>query len=113
MINEEGVSLDNICEGAAIERFNFAMQAIVENVLDPNTVATAPRELTLKLKIKPDKDRSFANVEMSVTNKLAPIAPVGVIMAINPNSETFHEVKQAKQMELSLGKVTPMAARRQ
>lgn len=42
--NEEVLSLSNIAGGGAIERFDLELKDIWNNILDPNTDATAKRE---------------------------------------------------------------------
>ncbi len=44
--NEEKISLVNLKEGAAIEMFDRAMQAVLENINDINTTLK-PREVNL------------------------------------------------------------------
>lgn len=73
---EERISLVNLKDGAAIELFDFELQKVLDNIMDPNTKAEAVREVTLKIKIKPDKERGFGPVEIHATSKMAPIAPV-------------------------------------
>jgi len=70
---EEFVSLDTLAHGAAIEMFNKELDVVLDNILDPNTKAEAPREVTLKLKIKPAENRRSADATISVVSKLAPI----------------------------------------
>lgn len=56
--------------GAAIERFDDELQPVLDNIADPNTVETAIREVTLKVKIKP-KERGYAKIDIVCTSKLA------------------------------------------
>jgi hypothetical protein len=72
---EEQVSLDTLGEGAAVERFNLALQDAYNNIQDVNTPATAKREVTLKLSIKPNENRDIGDVSVEVTTKLASIRP--------------------------------------
>lgn len=60
---------------AAIELFNVEFQRVLENCLDENTKPDALREVTLKVKIKPDKDRERCLVEIGAVSKLAPVHP--------------------------------------
>jgi hypothetical protein len=45
---EQFVSLETLGQGAAIELFSEELRKVLENVLDPNTKATATRSVTLK-----------------------------------------------------------------
>jgi len=70
------LSLITLKGGAAIEMFDFELQKVLDNIMDPNTVAEAVREITLKVKIKPDKDRTFGPIAICPSCKLAPQEPV-------------------------------------
>lgn len=74
--NKEQMSLINIKGGVAVELFDFEFQNVLKNIIDPNTNAEAVREITLKVKIKPDKERNFGPISIQAVAKLAPAAPV-------------------------------------
>lgn len=76
--SEENVSLDTLNQGAAIERFNLALQEVLDNIQDPNTDPKKARTVTLKCTIKPAEDREVGNIQVDVVAKLAPIAPFDV-----------------------------------
>ncbi len=63
--------IERLQMGAVIEKLNHAFAEALENVLDPNTRATALREVSLKIKIKPDQNRETANYEIHCSSKLA------------------------------------------
>lgn len=67
----EKMSLVNLCGGAAVERFDDALQDVLQNIGDPNTEDGA-REITLKVKIKPADNRSILHIEVSCAPKLKP-----------------------------------------
>jgi hypothetical protein len=70
-ISDTRLSLANLGAGAAIERFDDELQAVLNNIADPNTNEKAAREVVLKVKIKPE-DRNYAKIEIVCTSKLAP-----------------------------------------
>jgi hypothetical protein len=72
----ETVSLESIGAGAAVERFQLALQEVLDNIIDPNTDAKKARVITLKITMKPDENREFSSAEISVGTTLAPITPV-------------------------------------
>jgi len=80
--SEEKLSLENIRGGAATEVFNRELQAVMDDIVDPNKVTDAVREVTLKLKIKPDEKGSIGAVQVSVGSKLAPRNPVNTAVVI-------------------------------
>lgn len=47
-------SIIDMARGAIKERVDYEMTRVVENILDPNTSATAARKITITLNLKPD-----------------------------------------------------------
>jgi|GEM_PF-1687722 len=83
----EQVSLSNLGHGAAVEIFDHELIRVLENIQDPNTKPDAVREITLKVKIKPDKARDFGIVEAQVVSKLAPVNPFTTRLFIGHDGE--------------------------
>jgi hypothetical protein len=54
---ENQKSILDMAHGAIQERTDYEMSRIIQNILDANTKATAPRTLTVTLKFTPDDDR--------------------------------------------------------
>lgn len=75
MRTEEQVNLQNLGHGAAAELFQTELQNVIYNIMDVNTKPDAQRAITLKLKVKPSKERTMCNVEISCESKLAPVMP--------------------------------------
>ncbi len=75
MENEERISIANLKEGAAIERFDLALQEVLDNIQDPNTDAKKVRTVTLKLSLQPDDDRNVGKYTVSVISGLSPVKP--------------------------------------
>jgi hypothetical protein len=67
--------MENIGGGAAREQFDDALCEVLANIQDPNTKAEAVREVTLKVKFKPNEDRTESIIEINVAPKLAPAKP--------------------------------------
>ncbi|MCI9485167.1 MAG: hypothetical protein HFH27_12030 [Clostridiaceae bacterium] len=63
-----------MARGAILERADYEMTRIIENILDPNTPPTAKRKLTLEL--KPDNDQQTIVVGVVAKSTLAPTNPV-------------------------------------
>jgi len=56
------LSLANLKDGAAIEMFDTVLKNdLMPNIQDPNTEHKPEREITLRVKFKPDEDR-FLNI---------------------------------------------------
>jgi len=75
-INEKQMSLENIAEGAIVERFNLALGEILSNIQDPNTEAEEVRSISISVKIKPDERRQVAFVGVEVVPKPAKYKPI-------------------------------------
>jgi hypothetical protein len=109
---EDVVSLASLAGGAAIERFDDELARVVANVLDPNTDEKATRTITLKVKVKPGRDRDFGAVSFSVGSQLAQARPVetmvffgvqdGVAIAVENNP------KQARLFDERPGATGPV-----
>lgn len=50
-------SILQMARGAIQERADYEMTGLLNNILDPNTSATAARKLTITLTLKPDDTR--------------------------------------------------------
>ena len=50
-------SILQMARGAIQERADYEITKILDNILDPNTSATAARKLTITLTLKPDDTR--------------------------------------------------------
>lgn len=98
----EPVSLATLANGVAVERFDYELNRVLENIADYNTSATALREVTLKIKLKPNEERSFSVVDIHVSSKLSPIKPEttsfyingSVASEFNPRQETIFNKKE-------------------
>ncbi len=75
------VSLDNLKNGAAVERFNYEMAKVFENIKDQNTTL-GNRSVTLKVTFKPNEDRDACATAISVSSSLAPMSPVATELHI-------------------------------
>jgi hypothetical protein len=67
----EPISFENLGCGAAVEKFEDAMLKVLANILDPNTRPETAREVILRVKVKPDEDRTSASVIIDCQTKLA------------------------------------------
>ena len=65
-----------MARGAFLERTDYEMNRLVENILDPNTKATAVRKMTLTIKLAPDDRRENIVVSFEVKPSLAPTTPI-------------------------------------
>ena len=72
---EKKFSLENIGNGATIERFNLALQEVLDNIQDLNTDPKKARKVVMTVTIVPDEDRGVGRYLIDVAAKTAPIKP--------------------------------------
>lgn len=75
-------SILELARGAFIERADYEMSRIIENILDPNTKATAKRKLTLTVEFQPDDIRTTIGVNVTAKSSLASTNPVATSLYI-------------------------------
>jgi hypothetical protein len=77
------LTIESLYGGGAVERFHFALQEVLQNILDPNTDAKKPRKVKLELTIKPNELRNMADLTISTTTTLCPPAPLETSILID------------------------------
>jgi len=68
--DDEPITLITLGNGAAVEKFQDELQKVLDNIMDPNTKPDEVREVTLKVKIKPDEKRSIGSIFIEAKSKL-------------------------------------------
>ena len=68
-------SILEMARGAILERVDYEMAKILDNILDANTKATAKRKMTLTLTFPPDAERPTVAVRATAKTTLAPSNP--------------------------------------
>lgn len=69
-------SILEMARGAIMERVDIEMPKIIENIMDPNTKATKPRELTVTLVLTPDDSRQIVALDSTIKAKVQPYNPI-------------------------------------
>lgn len=62
--------------GAILERVDYEMEKVIENILDLNTKATGKRKITVGLEFIPSADRKTVTVQTTAKSTLCPTEPV-------------------------------------
>lgn len=75
MVKRKSVSIVEMKNGAFLERANYEMAKIMDNILDPNTKATEKRQLTMVFTLTPDDDRTNVAINCTVKTKMASTNP--------------------------------------
>ena len=70
------LSFSTLAGGGVEEKLQFALDEIAENISDPNTDPKKARKVTMTLTLKPNEQRTIANLEIDVKTSLA--QPVGI-----------------------------------
>ena len=74
--------MKNIAGGALQAKFNKAMEAVVANLLDPNTPSKDKRKITIEMTFVTDEERTQVASTVSVKQKLAPLHPINTQFGI-------------------------------
>ena len=69
-------SILEMARGAILERTDYEMGRILENIMDPNTSATAKRKLTITVEFKPDDFRQTVSVSVCAKSTIVPTNPI-------------------------------------
>ena len=98
MAAKEMLTLENLGGGAASEMFSESLEKLIENVVNPNTRPDAVRTITLKMKVKPDKQqRTLCVVELSCEEKLAAVMPFETAMFVGMDQGVAAATEYAPQ----------------
>lgn len=80
MMNMDQLTLGNLAGGGAQEIFEREIQKVLLNIQDPNTNWKERREITIKVAIHPNEQRTSAALGVSFSTKLAKQHGVGSTM---------------------------------
>jgi len=106
------LTVETLCGGGAVEALHFEVQRALDNIADPNTEAKKTREVTLKIKIKPNDARNMATVMVQTSSKLIPAAPLetAIIIDMDGNKAVAAELYGGENPgQLTLPEVAPVA----
>lgn len=91
-MNEEArKSILEMARGGVLERVDYEMPKVLENIFDANTKPTAKRKVTITVELTPDEDRQTITVDYIVKSALAPTNPVRT-MLYAANDDTVIEM---------------------
>lgn len=81
-------SIMSMARGAFEERVDYEMDKVIQNILDPNTKATAKRKITLTIELTPDDERRTIGVSVTAKSTLAATNPVATRPSMSPLTAT-------------------------
>lgn len=82
------ISLAELAEGAAGERWSHEFERLLDNALDPNRDAGAKRTIALKIVVEPNEKRNGGRMSVVVDSKLAPLSKVSEEIHFGRHAET-------------------------
>lgn len=74
--------------GAILERVDYEMGRVLDNILDPNTKPTGKRKITVSLELVPSADRRTITVVTTAKATLVPTDPVTTSLYITNQPST-------------------------
>ena len=75
-------SILGMAMGAIQERVDYEMGRVLDNIVDPNTRATAKRKITVTLELSPDDTRRTIHVAATAKSALAPTNPIATSLYV-------------------------------
>ena len=81
-------SILEMSSGSILERVNYEMGRALDNIMDPNTKATAKRKITVGLELIPSADRRTITVHTTAKVALVPTEPVTTSLYITSEPST-------------------------
>jgi len=81
---DDTVQLGTLAMGEIDQKFPIVLKQVVENILSFDYQGKAKREINIKVVLTPSDDRTRADVEVSVTPKLAPPTPATTKLYFSP-----------------------------
>lgn len=100
MNNQTQKLILEMARGGFMERVDYEMPKIIDNILDVNTQATAKRKLTIILEFVPDSERRNIVANFSIKTALAPTNAVRttLYMAGEDSTGEFQIVEMVPQI---------------
>lgn len=80
MYEESKKSILEMARGGVLERVDYEMVKVIENIFDANTCPTAKRKINLSIEFKPSDDRQSVTVDYTVKSVLAATNPVRTML---------------------------------
>lgn len=81
-------SILEMSQGAILERVNYEMGKVIDNILDPNTKPDAKRKLSIVVEMTPSADRQTITVKTTAKSTLVATDPVttGLFITSQPST---------------------------
>ena len=85
------LTIEDLEGGAILERLEHELQEVIADCFDVNKVPNSVREISCKIKIKPDQSRSVLEITVDTGNKLGKRHPIQGKALMDAHSQTAFE----------------------
>lgn len=82
------ITVDTLYRGGVGERIKAALDDVVKNIMDPDTIAKKTRTVTIKLKVTPNEARNMAEMKVETSTTLCPPQAIETTLALTSNLKT-------------------------
>lgn len=90
--------------GAILERADYELERIFDNIMDLNTPATKARRLNIAIDFKPNDDRTQINHATVVKSTMQPTSPItGSLAIVGDTNGVVQMVEMVPQVPGQLG----------
>lgn len=115
----EKLSFSTLAGGGVEEKLQFALDEVAANIADPNTDPKKARKVTMTLTMKPNEQRTIANLEIDVKTSLVAPMSISTTLMIDRDkegkivaSEIYGKDPNQGHIDPDTGEVIYMASRR-
>lgn len=81
-------SILEMSAGAIMERVDYEMGKVLDNIMDPNTKPVAKRKITVTLELTPSADRNTITVQTTAKSSLCPTDPITTSLYVTDLPDT-------------------------
>lgn len=82
------LTVENLCNGGAMERVQEELKRVITNIVDPNTPAKKPRKVKMEITIRPNENRNMAEVLVTTSSSLQAPEPIETSIYIGMDPRT-------------------------
>lgn len=75
-------SILEMARGAIMERADYEVRRVIDNIMDVNTKATEKRKITITVEFKPDDERQVIQVSAHAKSALASTNPISTSLYV-------------------------------
>lgn len=95
MANQAQKSILDMAMGGIKERVDLEIGKVLDNISDPNTIASKKRTITVTIDLLPDDARKMIRVEAAAKSKLQPTTPLATSLYVMPDDNGELQVYEA------------------